>query len=47
MGELLQTPAFWAAIGTALVFAAGLSAVRQALRKKIFRTGRKKESGEK
>ena len=47
MGEMLQTPAFWAAIAAALVFAAGLTAVRQILRKKIFREGVQKERNEK
>lgn len=47
MKELLQTPAFWAAIAAALVFAAGLTAVRQALRKKIFREEENKGRNEK
>ena len=47
MREMLQMPAFWAAIAAALVFAAGLTAVRRMLRKIIFREGTKKERDEK
>ena len=47
MREMLQTPAFRAAITAALVFAAGLTTVRQILRKIIFREGTKKERDEK
>lgn len=47
MREMLQTPAFWAAIAAALVFAAGLTTVRQILRKIIFREETKKERDEK
>lgn len=41
--ELWQVPTFWVAIVAALLFAAGLTAVRQVLRKKIFREEAKKE----
>lgn len=47
MGELLQTSAFWVAIAAALGFAVALTALRQFLRKKIFREDMKKEKNEK
>ena len=47
MRERVHTPAFWAAIAAALVFAAGLTTVRLILRKIIFREGTKKERDEK